>query len=121
MCESICDTLLNVPGKIKDGLKSRMDLGPLKIIDKLAFNFSYKNHIKLPPTSYTLIREEKKMFCECLRSITIHDGYFSNMKNLVSLKECKLQGLKSHDCHVLVQQLLVLHYKQYYLTMYMLQ
>lgn len=90
MCESIYGTLLNIPGKIKDGLKLRMDLGPLKIIDKLALNFSYKNNIKFPPVSYTLTKEEKKMLCECLRSITIPDGYFSNMKNLVSLKECKL-------------------------------
>ena len=67
-----------------------MDLGPLKIRDKLAPDFSNKNHIKLPPASYILIREEKKMFCECLRSIKVLDGYSSNMKNPLSLKECKL-------------------------------
>ena len=46
------------------------------------------------------------MFCECLKNIEVPDGYSSNMKNMVSLKECKLQVLKSHDCHVLLQQLL---------------
>ena len=33
-------------------------------------------------------------------------GYSSNIKSLVSMKDLKLVGLKSHDCHVLMQQLL---------------
>ena len=34
-----------------------------------------------------------------------HD-YSSNIKSLVSMKDLKLVGLKSHDCHILMQQLL---------------
>ena len=34
-------------------------------------------------------------------------GYSSNIKRLVQLKDLKLVGLKSHDFHVLMQQLLV--------------
>ena len=34
-------------------------------------------------------------------------GYSSNSKSLVQLKDLKLYGLKSHDCHVLMKQLLV--------------
>jgi len=33
-------------------------------------------------------------------------GYSSNIKSLVSMEDLKLVGLKSHDCHVLMQQLL---------------
>ncbi|KAL0556179.1 hypothetical protein IC582_004689 [Cucumis melo] len=33
-------------------------------------------------------------------------GYSSNITNLVSIEDSKLNGLKSHDCHVLLQQLL---------------
>ncbi|KAL0556393.1 hypothetical protein IC582_004906 [Cucumis melo] len=33
-------------------------------------------------------------------------GYSSNVTNLVSIENSKLNGLKSHDCHVLLQQLL---------------
>ena len=36
-----------------------------------------------------------------------HRGYSSNIKSLVQFKDLKLVGLKSHDCHVLMQQLLV--------------
>ncbi|XP_038698507.1 uncharacterized protein LOC119996072 [Tripterygium wilfordii] len=43
-----------------------------------------------------------------LVSIKVPYGYSSNIKNLVSMKDFKLQGLKSHDCHVLMQQLLLI-------------
>ncbi|KAL6322989.1 hypothetical protein AAG906_023606 [Vitis piasezkii] len=33
-------------------------------------------------------------------------GYYSNMRNLVSMEDLKLYGLKSHDYHALMQQLL---------------
>ena len=32
-------------------------------------------------------------------------GYSSNIKSLVSINDLELVGLKSHDCHVLMQQL----------------
>ena len=33
-------------------------------------------------------------------------GYSSNIKNLVSMKDLKLVGMKSHDCHVMMTQML---------------
>ncbi|CAL2253369.1 unnamed protein product [Prunus armeniaca] len=36
----------------------------------------------------------------------VPEGYCSNIKNLVSLKDSRLLGLKSHDCYTLMQQLL---------------
>ena len=33
-------------------------------------------------------------------------GHSSNVKSLVSMQDLKLIGLKSHDCHILMQQLL---------------
>ena len=34
----------------------------------------------------------------------VPQGYSSNINSLVSVKDLKLVGLKSHDCHVLMQQ-----------------
>lgn len=39
------------------------------------------------------------------------DGYSSNVGNCVVLEKCKIIGLKSHDCHVLMQQLLLVALK----------
>ena len=39
---------------------------------------------------------------------TVSLGYSSNIKSLVQFKDIKLVGLKSHDWHVLMQQLLAM-------------
>ena len=38
--------------------------------------------------------------------LKVPQGYSSNIKSLVSVNDLKLVGLKSHDCHVLMQHLL---------------
>lgn len=42
-------------------------------------------------------------YCKALKSINAPDGYYSSIKNVVSMKDFKLEGLNSHDCHVLMQ------------------
>ena len=51
---------------------------------------------------------EKRNFCQHMWSLKVLQGYFSNIKILVSLNDLKLVGLKSYDCHVLMQQLLII-------------
>ena len=41
-----------------------------------------------------------------MHSVKVPQGYSSNIKSLVSLNDLKLVDLKSHDCHLLMQQLL---------------
>lgn len=60
----------------------------------------------LPPAKYTLNSAEKHLFYETLSNIKVPYGYCSNFKNLVSDDVSKMNGLKSNDCHVLMQQLL---------------
>ena len=49
---------------------------------------------------------EKKSFCHFLKNLKVPQGYSSNINSLMSVKDLKLVVLKSHDCHVLMQQLL---------------
>ena len=64
------------------------------------------NRTYFPPACYTLSKMEKKVFCQTLLQLKVPKGYFSNMRNLVSMEDLKLYGLKSHDYHALMQQLL---------------
>ncbi|RVW16664.1 hypothetical protein CK203_080919 [Vitis vinifera] len=64
------------------------------------------NRTYLPPACYTLSRKEKKVFCQTLAELKVPEGYCSNFRNLVSMEDLKLYGLKSHDYHTLMQQLL---------------
>nr|GEZ63399.1 hypothetical protein [Tanacetum cinerariifolium] len=38
--------------------------------------------------------------------LNVPSGYSANIKNLVSMKDLKLLGMKSHDCHVLLTQMI---------------
>ena len=57
---------------------------------------------------YTLWKKEKTSFCECLKSVKVPQGYSSKVNNLVSMYDLKLIDLKSHDCHILMQQILLM-------------
>ena len=105
VCESIVGTLLNIQGKTKDGLNARLDLMEMGLRSELAPRFEQKRTY-LPPACYTLSRMEKKIFCQTLADLKVPEGYCSNFRNLVSMEELKLVGLKSHDYHTLMQQLL---------------
>jgi hypothetical protein len=56
--------------------------------------------------SYALTKEEKEIFFECLSSIKVPSGFSSNIKGIINMADKKFQNLKSHDCHVLMTQLL---------------
>ena len=105
VCESIIGTLFNVPGKTNDGVKSRLDLLEMGLRSELAPRFGLKRTC-LPPACYTLSKEEKKIVLQTLADLKVPEGYCSNFRNLVSVEELKLSGLKSHDYHALMKQLL---------------
>ncbi|XP_019197730.1 PREDICTED: uncharacterized protein LOC109191558 [Ipomoea nil] len=105
ICDCIIETLLNIQGKTKDGIKARKDMVELGIRTQLATQESGKMAY-LPPACYTLSKKEKTSFCSCLNGVKVPSGYSSNIKKLVSMKDLKLVGMKSHDCHVLMQHML---------------
>ncbi|KAL0533416.1 hypothetical protein IC582_030256 [Cucumis melo] len=86
-------------------MNTRLDLMEMNIRPKLA-QMVTGNRIYVLVACYTLSREEKYQFCKSLSEIKVPEGYSSNIRSLVSLDDLKLNGLKSHDCHVLMQQLL---------------
>jgi len=60
----------------------------------------------MPATCHTMSREDKENFLKVLQNVRVPDGYASNISQCVWLKERTISGLKSHDSHVLMQQLL---------------
>ena len=94
--ESIIGTLLNIPRKTKDGLNSCLDLMNMCLRCELVPRFE-SNRTYLPSACYTLSRKEKKVFYQTLAELKVPEGYCSNFRNLVSMEDLKLYGLKSHD------------------------
>ncbi|KAL0303004.1 UNVERIFIED_CONTAM: hypothetical protein Sradi_6168500 [Sesamum radiatum] len=60
----------------------------------------------MPKAIYTLTREQNRRICEWITRLKFPDGYASNLACCVDMKELKLHGMKSHDCHVFMQKLI---------------
>ncbi|KAL0448686.1 UNVERIFIED_CONTAM: hypothetical protein Slati_1425000 [Sesamum latifolium] len=103
ICDSVLGTLLNIEGKTKDTEKAREDLRDLNIRKELHLQ-KYGSTILKPKTCYTLFPSERKGFCDFLKSVKFPDGYAANISRCI--KDGKIFGLKSHDCHVLLQRLI---------------
>jgi hypothetical protein len=109
LTKNLCVNLLgfiDVYGKPKNTLEARQDLHHLKEQDNLHPEKTDDGRHYLSPTCYTLSKEEKKTMCECLSSINVPSGFSSNIKGIINVPKKKFLNLKSHDCHVLMTQLL---------------
>ncbi|XP_056686230.1 uncharacterized protein [Spinacia oleracea] len=105
ICDSILGTILDIPNKKKDTLKARKDLKemnvhhnliPIKIGDKYA----------IPRAPYQLTSIERRKVLEFLSKVKVPDGYSSNIARCASMEDGKISNMKSHDCHVFLQDLL---------------
>jgi len=63
---------------------------------------------KFPAALFTLQKEEIDILLYTLKNIKVPDGYSSNISRCVDIDQRKIFGLKSHDCHILMEQLLSL-------------
>jgi hypothetical protein len=52
-------------------------------------------------------KEQKYNFLKVIQDVRVPDGYASNVSRCVKLKEHTMGGMKSHDSHILMQQLLL--------------
>ncbi|XP_010501566.1 PREDICTED: uncharacterized protein LOC104778843 [Camelina sativa] len=100
---NLMNTVLNVPGKTKDNLKSRLDLPdicdrePLHVLENW----------RCPVLTFRLdTRKNEAFFNWITHDIKFPDGYASNLRNCVDMVEGKFTGMKSHDFHVVMQRLL---------------
>ena len=106
ICENILGVLLESDGKNKDTVSARVDLQKLGIRTDLHMKPDGKGGFTKPKAEYNLNRENKKKFCEYLANVKFPDGYATNLARCVDLESCKVHGLKTHDCHVLLQQVM---------------
>jgi hypothetical protein len=106
VCESLIGTLLNTNGKTRDYGHARADLKKMRIRQELWLNDFVKG-TELPTSCITLSKNEKE-FCGFFKNVKVPSGYSTNVSRLISLPELKIApGMKSHDYHVLLMQMIV--------------
>jgi hypothetical protein len=81
--DNIIGTLLDMSRKMKDGLKLHNDLVQFGWRSELHPILRPNGKHYLPPASYSLIVEEKKELCQCLRGMRVPIGFSSNITKLV--------------------------------------
>ncbi|KAH7864273.1 hypothetical protein Vadar_027678 [Vaccinium darrowii] len=109
--ESIIGTIMNLLGKTKDSYKARLDMVDMEIRQEL-HPWCEDGETYIPPACYTLSPSEKKDFCEFLSNVKFPDNYASNISRCVT-DDGRITGLKTHDCHVLLQRLLPIALRGY--------
>lgn len=105
ICDALIGTLLNIPGKTKDSVASRLDMVAMGIRTGLKPQPGGKKE-KLPLASWNLMLNEKKTVCNSFYGMKLCDRFCSNIKSLVSMDDLRLVGMKSHDCHTVLHHLL---------------
>ncbi|XP_074369151.1 uncharacterized protein LOC141710442 [Apium graveolens] len=104
VCDNLLGTLLNMR-KSKVSEAACRDMIDMGVRHDLAPQVGEKKTY-LPPSPFTLSKVEKNKVLNSFLSMKLPSGHGSNIKKCVSMSDLKIYGLKSHDCHILLQQLL---------------
>jgi hypothetical protein len=105
ICEILIATILNITEKIKNTIKARHDLKDLGIKKELQFRED-GDSCQMSHALYTLSNEQKKAFYDFIQEVRFPDGFASNISRCLNAEGTKVQGLKTHDCHILLQRIL---------------
>jgi hypothetical protein len=106
MMDNILGTIVDIKEKYKDNLQACQDLQEMGLRPKLHLYIGDDGRMYLPPAPHTMSTEDKNAFLQVLQDVRVPDGYASNISRCVRMNDCTLPGLKSHDNHVIMQQLL---------------
>jgi len=108
--ENIFNTVMDVKGKTKDNIKARLNV---------ALFCNHKNMelvrdgswVAKPRASFMSEKNAQLLVYKWLKSLRFLDGHVLNISRLVNMEECRLYGIKSHDCHVFMQTLIPLAFR----------
>ncbi|GJV05243.1 hypothetical protein Tco_1338812 [Tanacetum coccineum] len=103
--ETILNTLL-MNDKSKDTAKARQDLQMLGIRSGLWLGQTKNGKCLKPQAAYSFTPENQKKFCQYIKGVKLPDGFGSCFKHKVTDNDTNITGLKSHDCHIMMQRLL---------------
>jgi hypothetical protein len=107
-CEkNVCENLLRTLFGETDGVKSREDMRARGIRKHLHLrrNADGQSYFK-PDAPYVLSKQHQQEFLSTLRELKFPSNYVSALSR--KIQDGKLRGLKTHDFHILLQQVIPL-------------
>jgi hypothetical protein len=105
ICELLLGIILAIRGKSKGNTNARLDLADLNIKLELQLKPNGDDY-DVPEARYTLSKENKIKLCEFLKEAKFPYSYAANIERCITARGTSLHGLKTHDCHILLQRIL---------------
>ncbi|KAL0331757.1 UNVERIFIED_CONTAM: hypothetical protein Sangu_1721200 [Sesamum angustifolium] len=101
---------MDIKGKIKDNMNAHRNL---KIIcNRPELELDERRPNIMPKAVYTLAKERKRRVCEWIRGLKFPYGYASTLPHCIDMMELRMHGIKSHDCHVFMQKLIQIVFRE---------
>ncbi|KAL0462110.1 UNVERIFIED_CONTAM: hypothetical protein Slati_0098600 [Sesamum latifolium] len=101
---------MNIKGKSKDNLNARKDIGIICNRSEIAVDLDRPGF--MAKAVYTLDKFQKRKIFEWIKHLKFSDGYTSNLSRCVDLNGLKMHGIKSHDCHVFMERLIPIAFRE---------
>jgi hypothetical protein len=112
--ESIISMCFGVTGFSKDNVNARKDLAGLCNCLSMEPKINAKGNLKRTCAPYCLKTAERKEILRWLKKLKFPDRYMSNIKQAVNVSTSKLNGLKSHDYHIIIERLISVMFHGYF-------
>jgi hypothetical protein len=65
----------------------------------------------MPKEKYTLTKSDAKLVCQWVKELKKPDGYESDIGQCSGVRKGTMCGMKSHDCHIFMQNLLLIVFR----------
>jgi hypothetical protein len=114
--ESIMGMCLDVTSFTKDNMNARKDLADLCDRPSLEARANARGNLTRPRAPYCLVSKDRTEILKWLNTLKFPDRYVSNIKWAVNIDTGKLNGLKSHDYHIIMERLLLVMFCGYFNT-----
>jgi hypothetical protein len=114
VAESIIRMCFDVTNFWKDNMNARKDLAALSNHPSLVAKTNRKGNLTRPQTPYYLKSVERKDILTWLKKLNFPDHYASNIKGVVNVSSGKVNGLKSHDYHIIIERLMLVIFRGYF-------
>jgi hypothetical protein len=108
-CQALINTCMDFPDKTKDNDKAHMDLA---VICDCPTQLLRENGGK-PKADYGMKPKQRKEVMKWMNDIKFPDGYAAGFRRSVNLKTMKMNGLKSHDFHIIMERLMPVMFRGY--------
>jgi len=106
--DNIFNTVMNVSGKTKDNDKGRMDLAFYYRRKDLELKSTANGKLLKPKANYTLTVDQIKLVYQWIKELRMSNGYSSNLARCANVDKGTMHEMKSHDCHMFMECLLLI-------------